>query len=211
MTAKQNETLGRRIARMRLSHGMTQERLANIANVSAQAVSKWENDQSYPDILLLPVLAKTFGVTVDELLGIESVTPEQEAALEPTHVVRVPIDVDEAVEATTTVEVATEPDVEAEPEPEPVVEDEPVPAQDVVVDGPATCVRLHVIQGGREAVNIAIPLVAARLLSNIAEFVPEPIFEGIDLVSLARGAQNAGRGTLIDVDDGHDRVIVTLE
>ncbi|MBQ3267964.1 MAG: helix-turn-helix domain-containing protein [Atopobiaceae bacterium] len=211
MTAKQNETLGRRIARMRLSHGMTQERLANIANVSAQAVSKWENDQSYPDILLLPVLAKTFGVTVDELLGIESVTPEQEAALEPTHVVRVPIDVDEAVEATTTGEVATEPDVEAEPEPEPVVEDEPVPAQDVVVDGPATCVRLHVIQGGREAVNIAIPLVAARLLSNIAEFVPEPIFEGIDLVGLARGAQNAGRGTLIDVDDGHDRVIVTLE
>ena len=81
MTAKQNETLGRRIARMRLSHGMTQERLANIANVSAQAVSKWENDQSYPDILLLPVLAKTFGVTIDELLGVEEVAPEQAAVL----------------------------------------------------------------------------------------------------------------------------------
>ncbi len=211
MTAKQNETLGRRIARMRLSHGMTQERLANIANVSAQAVSKWENDQSYPDILLLPVLAKTFGVTVDELLGIESVTPEQEAAPEPTRVVKVPIDFDEAVETATTVEVATEPDVEPEPEPGPVAEDEPEPDQGVIVDGPATCIRLHVIQRGREAVNIAIPLAAARLLSNIAEFVPEPIFEGIDLVSLARGAQNAGRGTLIDVDDGHDRVIVTLE
>ena len=65
MMAKNQDSLGRRIARMRLEHGMTQERLADIANVSAQAVSKWENDQSYPDILLLPVLAKTFGVSVD--------------------------------------------------------------------------------------------------------------------------------------------------
>lgn len=211
MTAKQNETLGRRIARMRLSHGMTQERLANIANVSAQAVSKWENDQSYPDILLLPVLAKTFGVTIDELLGVEEVAPEQAAVPEPTQVVKVPIE----VEPEPDVEPEPEPEIaaedEPEPEPEPVTKPEPEPNQDVITDGPATCIRLHVIQRGREAVNIAIPLAAARLLSYIAEFVPEPIFEGIDLVSLARGAQNAGRGTLIDVDDGHDRVIVTLE
>lgn len=67
--AKKNETLGRRIARLRLEHGMTQERLARELGVTAQAVSKWENDLSAPDIMLLPELARTLGVTVDALLG----------------------------------------------------------------------------------------------------------------------------------------------
>lgn len=44
MDISANETLGRRIARLRLARSMVQERLANILNVSAQAVSKWEND-----------------------------------------------------------------------------------------------------------------------------------------------------------------------
>lgn len=66
---EKNETLGRRIARLRLEHGMTQERLARELGVTAQAVSKWENDLSAPDIMLLPELARTLGVTVDALLG----------------------------------------------------------------------------------------------------------------------------------------------
>lgn len=66
---EKNETLGRRIARLRLEHGMTQERLARELGVTAQAVSKWENDLSAPDIMLLPELACTLGVTVDALLG----------------------------------------------------------------------------------------------------------------------------------------------
>ena len=65
---EKNETLGRRIARLRLECGMTQERLAMKMGVTAQAVSKWENDLSAPDITLLPALARTFGVSVDELL-----------------------------------------------------------------------------------------------------------------------------------------------
>ena len=65
---EKNETLGRRIARLRLEYGMTQERLAMKMGVTAQAVSKWENDLSAPDITLLPELARTLGVTVDELL-----------------------------------------------------------------------------------------------------------------------------------------------
>ena len=65
---EKNETLGRRIARLRLEYGMTQERLAMKMGVTAQAVSKWENDLSAPDISLLPELARTLGVTVDELL-----------------------------------------------------------------------------------------------------------------------------------------------
>ena len=64
-------TLGKRIMQHRKRLGMTQEQLADRVGVSAQAVSKWENDLSCPDISLLPQLAEIFGITVDELLGKE--------------------------------------------------------------------------------------------------------------------------------------------
>ena len=88
---EKNETLGRRIARLRLEYGMTQERLAVKMGVTAQAVSKWENDLSAPDIMLLPELARTLGVTVDELLEgrksqeIVPVEPEPAPEPEPSH------------------------------------------------------------------------------------------------------------------------------
>lgn len=63
-----NETIGNRIAKFRKAKGMTQEDLANQLGVSSQAVSKWENDASCPDISLLPQLSKVLGVTTDELL-----------------------------------------------------------------------------------------------------------------------------------------------
>ena len=63
------ETLGKRIAKNRKRLGLTQDRLAELLGVTAQAVSKWENDQSCPDINTLPRLAKIFGITTDELLG----------------------------------------------------------------------------------------------------------------------------------------------
>ena len=78
-----SETLGRRIARLRLAKTATQERLAKELNVSPQAVSKWENDINYPDISLLPDLARFLGVSVDELLsGASASTQETEAAQE---------------------------------------------------------------------------------------------------------------------------------
>ena len=61
-------TIGKRIAQLRREKGLTQEELANRMGVSPQAVSKWENDQTCPDISALPKLARLFGVTVDELL-----------------------------------------------------------------------------------------------------------------------------------------------
>lgn len=64
-------SLGRKIAELRRKASLTQEMLAEKTGVSAQAVSKWENDQSCPDIMLLKTLAKTFGITVDELLSSE--------------------------------------------------------------------------------------------------------------------------------------------
>ena len=66
-----NETIGQRIARLRKEKGMTQAELAEKLNVTAQAVSKWENDQASPDIEMLLALSKIFDITVDDLLGVE--------------------------------------------------------------------------------------------------------------------------------------------
>ena len=74
-----SETLGRRIARLRLAKTATQERLAKELNVSPQAVSKWENDINYPDISLLPDLARFLGVSVDELLSGASASTQESA------------------------------------------------------------------------------------------------------------------------------------
>jgi len=69
-------SLGRRIAELRKAQGLTQEALAEALNITAQAVSKWENSQSCPDIMTLPRLAQLLDVSVDTLLtGETSVAP----------------------------------------------------------------------------------------------------------------------------------------
>ncbi len=73
------ETLGKRICSGRKRLGMTQDKLAEALGVTAQAVSKWENDQSCPDIAILPKLASIFGTSVDALLGVAP------AESEPVH------------------------------------------------------------------------------------------------------------------------------
>jgi transcriptional regulator with XRE-family HTH domain len=62
------ESIGNRIAKYRKEKALTQEALAEKMGVSSQAVSKWENDASCPDISLLPQLCKELGITTDELL-----------------------------------------------------------------------------------------------------------------------------------------------
>ena len=62
------ESIGNRIGHLRRAAGLTQETLAEKLGVSSQAVSKWENDLSCPDISLLPALAKILGTTTDALL-----------------------------------------------------------------------------------------------------------------------------------------------
>lgn len=59
------------IARLRKVKGITQKELAKVLDVSFQAISKWENGTTLPDIHLLPKLARYFGVSVDQLLGLE--------------------------------------------------------------------------------------------------------------------------------------------
>ena len=63
------ETIGKRISENRKNKNIKQDELAEMLSVSPQAVSKWENDISCPDISLLPGLAKILGITVDELLS----------------------------------------------------------------------------------------------------------------------------------------------
>ena len=62
-------TLGKRIAELRKQKDLRQDDIAQLLDVSPQAVSKWENDQTCPDIGLLPKLAQILGVTTDELLS----------------------------------------------------------------------------------------------------------------------------------------------
>ena len=59
---------GEKIAQLRKARSITQEEFAAKIGVTAQAVSKWENGANMPDVMLLPVIADVFDVTIDELL-----------------------------------------------------------------------------------------------------------------------------------------------
>ncbi len=61
--------LGERIRALRHNKQISQAQLAEVLSVSAQSVSKWENGHSAPDIALLPMLARYFGVSMDEIFG----------------------------------------------------------------------------------------------------------------------------------------------
>jgi len=64
--------IGNNIRTLRRKHNITQEQLADKLGVSYQSVSRWENDTCYPDMELLPVLARIFSVSTDRLLGVSA-------------------------------------------------------------------------------------------------------------------------------------------
>jgi transcriptional regulator with XRE-family HTH domain len=78
-------TISEIIASLRKSKGMTQEALANILGVSPQTVSKWETGSTMPDILLLPMIAEVFGITIDALFGIKYLEPQKQYTKETFH------------------------------------------------------------------------------------------------------------------------------
>lgn len=73
-------TLTDNLKELRKAKNVSQEKLAAYLGVSYQAVSKWENGVTSPDIMLLPDIARYFGITVDELLQVEKLEEKQEYA-----------------------------------------------------------------------------------------------------------------------------------
>lgn len=69
--------IGKALKTLRFAKGLTQEEVAEAFCVSAQAVSRWENDTAYPDITLLPGLAMFYETTVDQLMGMDGIRREE--------------------------------------------------------------------------------------------------------------------------------------
>ncbi len=67
------KTIGKKLYDLRKQSGFTQDYVAEKLGVSAQAVSKWENDIACPDIMTLPNIAEIYGITIDELFKNEEV------------------------------------------------------------------------------------------------------------------------------------------
>ncbi len=73
-----NIKISENIKRLRKAKKITQEGLAEIFNVTPAAVSKWESNETYPDITLLFPLSHFFDVSIDELMGYDYMLIEEE-------------------------------------------------------------------------------------------------------------------------------------
>ena len=82
MSVYQAESIGRIIAAKRKENGLTQEGLANLLQITPQAVSKWENGVGLPDVTLVPRIATALGISVDELFGQTSKLKKAQLPLE---------------------------------------------------------------------------------------------------------------------------------
>ena len=69
--------IGQNLKNFRKARNLTQEEVARHLGISFQSISKWERNDGYPDITMLPVLAHYYGVTVDELIGMRALESAQ--------------------------------------------------------------------------------------------------------------------------------------
>ena len=190
-------SVGRNIARLRLSQGMTQERLAQRMGVTPQAVSKWENDLNYPDVAALPALAALLGTSVDSLLTV----PDDGAEAEP----------EDAVPTRAGLTASPASPASA---PFALMRPEPAPKQDRGASAAAGRKLRIEIRGPRNNVDLAFPMQAVAALTSLTAAVPQVRTaidaHGLDLdavLATAFGSLDAvGRSTLLDITDGEDRI-----
>lgn len=78
--------LGINLKELRTKKGLTQEQLAYEFGVSSQSISRWENGSTYPDIVMLPVIASYFNVSIDALVGYAKECTGEERELFFAHV-----------------------------------------------------------------------------------------------------------------------------
>ena len=69
--------IGQNLKNFRKARNLTQEEVAKHLGISFQSISKWERNDGYPDITMLPVLAHYYGVTIDELIGMNELESAQ--------------------------------------------------------------------------------------------------------------------------------------
>lgn len=208
-------SVGRNIARLRLSQGMTQEQLAKRMGVTPQAVSKWENDLNYPDVATLPALAALLGTSVDALLTVpddgaptDGPTPSPAApfsAPSPASLPAVPSPAEPASAGFTLVR------------PESFTEDGP----EGIPRAPRAAERsLHIeVRGPQDNVDLAFPMQAVSALTSLIASVPQVRTavgtHGIDLNALLATSYSAldsvGPSTLIDVTDDEDHVRIWVD
>lgn len=204
-------SVGRNIARLRLSQGMTQERLAQRMGVTPQAVSKWENDLNYPDVAALPALAALLDTSVDSLLTV----PDNGAEAEPEDAVPTRADL-----AASPASPASESSPAAPASTDfALMRPEPAPKQERGASA-ATGRKLRIeIRGPRNNVDLAFPMQAVAALTSLTAAVPQVRTaidaHGLDLdavLATAFGSLDAvGRSTLLDITDGEDRVRLYVE
>ena len=72
----ERKTIGAFLSALRKANGMTQQEVADKLNVSNKTVSKWERDEGYPEIMMLPAIAELYSVSVDEILRGERIAKE---------------------------------------------------------------------------------------------------------------------------------------
>lgn len=210
-------SVGRNIARLRLSQGMTQERLAQRMGVTPQAVSKWENDLNYPDVAALPALAALLGTSVDSLLTV----PDDGAEAEPEDAVptRAGLTASPASPASAPSPASASSPAAPASTDFALMRPEPAPKQDRGASAAAGRKLRIEIRGPRNNVNLAFPMQAVAALTSLTAAVPQVRTaidaHGLDLdavLATAFGSLDAvGRSTLLDITDGEDRVRLYVE
>lgn len=65
--------IGENLRKLRIKRELTQEQLAEIFDITPQAISRWENNSAYPDITMLPGIANFYDISIDELIGMDEI------------------------------------------------------------------------------------------------------------------------------------------